>query len=433
MASVKEMTTKSGERFYRIAVSRGYGKTPFTTRWYVPDGWSKRSIENALKKVVAQFEADCEAGLVKSRKELREAQERESLESAKIETVKQYGERVFMPLKKLQCSENTRAYYQEMLDDHIYPDFGDMKMSDVTPPALFAFILKKQGSDIAFSTLKGIYTTFKQLLNTAYLNDLIPENPMNKVSRPKQDKSGLQKKEIDSYTPDEIAGIMDCLKNEPLKWQVFINLLIDTGCRRGEICGLRWDCVDLDNFAVAIERNLCYTAEKGVYIDTPKTGKKRVVYISEDTATMLRRFREQQASDLERRKKRLTKDHKDLDPRKVSESEYVFTQKGYTEPMHPQAPNRYFRKFADKYGIRDFHPHKLRHSFASIAITNGADIASVSEILGHSDKATTLRMYTHADQEAQKRAAMVFRNAIRGNGGSGKSIEQSIEGTDKSG
>jgi len=45
------------------------------------------------------------------------------------------------------------------------------------------------------------------------------------------------------------------------------------------------------------------------------------------------------------------------------------------------------------YGIEDFHPHKLRHSNASISITNGSDIASASKRLGHADKSTTLRMY----------------------------------------
>ena len=57
---------------------------------------------------------------------------------------------------------------------------------------------------------------------------------------------------------------------------------------------------------------------------------------------------------------------------------YVFTQDGSTEPMHPDTPTRYFQHFGKRYDIPDFHPHKLRHSFASVAITNGADIASVS-------------------------------------------------------
>lgn len=55
----------------------------------------------------------------------------------------------------------------------------------------------------------------------------------------------------------------------------------------------------------------------------------------------------------------------------------------------------------------------LGHTFASIAITNGADVASVSEKLGHSDKAVTLRMYTHADHESIKRAGDIFREALK--------------------
>ena len=54
-----------------------------------------------------------------------------------------------------------------------------------------------------------------------------------------------------------------------------------------------------------------------------------------------------------------------------------------------------------------------QHTFASSAITNGADVASVSEKLGHSDKAVTLRIYTHADQENMRRASQIFRDALK--------------------
>ncbi len=80
---------------------------------------------------------------------------------------------------------------------------------------------------------------------------------------------------------------------------------------------------------------------------------------------------------------------------------FVFTKKNSIEPLHPQSPTRYFKKLEQRYDIQDFHPHKLRHSFASI-----------SEILGHSDKAVTLRMYTHEDEESRKRASGIFENAI---------------------
>lgn len=415
MASWQEMQTKNGEKFYKITVSRGRGKSPYTMRWYIPDGWSRRNIDNKIKTVAAAFENDCRNGLVKNRKELQEEKERLESEQAKIETVKQYGERVFMPSKKIQCAENTRLYYQEKLEKHIYPAFGSVKLPELSSAMISAFILEKQDSCISFSYLIGIYNTFKQLLKMAYMDDLISANPMDKVQRPRQIKTELQNSGIKAFTENELVYIIDCLKKEPLKWETYIRLMIETGCRRGELCGLKWDCINFSDFSVVIKNNLCYTAEKGVYNDTTKTGKERTVYISAEVVQLLQRFRDRQKEEIRKRTKRLEKEHKPLELSRIALSEYVFTEKGYNTPMHPQAPNRYFKKFSEKYNIKDFHPHKLRHSFASVAITNGADIASVSEILGHADKATTLRMYTHADAEAQKRAAEVYRNALNKN------------------
>ena len=85
--------------------------------------------------------------------------------------------------------------------------------------------------------------------------------------------------------------------------------------------------------------------------------------------------------------------------------------------MHPQSPTRYFKKFGEKYGIEDFHPHKLRHTSASIGITNGADVVSVSERLGHSDTAVTLRMYAHANEESIRRAGQTVRDALKAQNG----------------
>ena len=94
-------------------------------------------------------------------------------------------------------------------------------------------------------------------------------------------------------------------------------------------------------------------------------------------------------------------------------SKWCFTQEGTAEPMHPQSPTRYFKKFGQRYGVKDFHPHKLRHSSASIAITSGADVVSVSERLGHSDTAVTLRMYAHANEESIRRAGQTVRDALK--------------------
>ena len=91
----------------------------------------------------------------------------------------------------------------------------------------------------------------------------------------------------------------------------------------------------------------------------------------------------------------------------------MFTNEQTGKPLHPDSPRRYLKKLGEKCGIKGIHPHMLRHSFASIAITSGADIASVSEKLGHSDKAVTLRMYTHADAVSIDKASETYRDAIK--------------------
>ncbi|MEY8575623.1 tyrosine-type recombinase/integrase [Oscillospiraceae bacterium 21-37] len=399
MPSIREKTTKTGSKFYEIRVSRGRGKSYLTTRWYPPEGWSRKAIERELHKQAAEFERQAQAGEVVSREEQAQLTRQQAVEAAKIKTVRQYGEGVFMPAKTVTMSENSRSAYQGALDKWIYPALGDFKLPEITPAEISALLLSMQKQGKAQATCVKVYTILKGLFKMAYLADLIDRNPMDKVERPKPRKDEMKKPaEVESYTAGELKYILDCLQNEPLKWRAYLSMLIDTGVRRGEACGLKWEYVDLDAGQITIAGNLCYTPAKGVYLDTPKNGKTRTVDIAPGVASLLRQLRAEQARD-------------GLSP-------YVFSQEGSPEPMHPQSPTRYMKRFAKRYGVADLHPHKLRHSFASVAITNGADVASVSEKLGHSDKAVTLRMYTHADAESVKRAGDIFRNALEaaGNG-----------------
>ena len=423
MASTKLMETKDGKRFFQICVSRGYGKAPYKTRWYWPDGWSKRTAERELAKVAAEFERACAAGEVMNRAQAKEKAAQEAAEAAeeakkaaeeakKIKTLKQYGEQVFMPAKKVTCAEKTRAYYQYSLDKHLYPAFGDLPIQGITSAQLSAFFLKLKDSGLAHSTVIGIYVTCNQIFEQAFLDGTIEDrNPMDRVQRPRQRKDE-QKKDVEAFTAEELKSILSLLEDEPLKWRCFVRLLIDTGIRRGEACALRWENIDLKDNSALIKENLCYTPEKGVYIDVTKTGRERVVYFSAEVAALLRQYKSEQVAATNRRKDRLVKDRQLLAFEKIVVPEYVFTERGNSSPMHPDAVNRFFQKFGKKNGI-EIHAHKLRHSFASVAIVNGSDIASVSEILGHADKATTLRVYSHADEESKRRAAGIVAASIK--------------------
>ena len=392
MASIREISTKTGKCF-EIGVSRGRGVAKAYKRWYPPEGWSKKSIEREVNRVARDFEKEVEEGIALTRAERKEKERLEALEAAKIQTLRQYAERVFMPVKTVQISENTRSSFQSCLDNRILPALGDVKMPEITPASITAFLLDIQSGGLSHGSVIKHYTVLHSLFKMAYMNDVIEKNPMDKVQRPRPRKDEMRNNDVEAYTAAEVKHIMDCLEKEPLKWQALVRLLIDSGVRRGEACGLLWRNINFENCTITIESNLCYTPEKGVYLDTPKNGKSRTIDVDPEVIALLKQLRNEQAGK--------------------AISQFVFTQENSPDPMHPQSPTRYMTKFAKRNGIQDMHPHKLRHSFASIAITNGADVASVSEKLGHSDKAVTLRMYTHANDESMKRASEIFREALK--------------------
>ena len=391
MPSVRRYETKDGRAYYLIRVRRGREKSALSRRWYVPDGWSQRAIDRELAKVAAEFEREAQAGEVISRAEKRQRAALEAAEAAKIVTLRQYGEKVFMPAKTLTTTENTRASFQGNLDKWVYPAIGDIKLPEITSAQISALLLDMQGKGKAHATVVKVYTILNSLFKMAYLSDMIARNPMDKVERPKPRKDEIKPQTAQAYTAQEVRDILTALEGEPLKWRAFIHLLIDTGVRRGEALAVQWEDIDFQENTILICRNLCYTPDKGIYLDTPKNGRCRMVDVGEDTLQLLKQIREQQGAG----------------------GKYIFTQDNSLEPMHPTSPTHYFRQFAKRNGIKDFHPHKLRHTFASVAITAGADVVSVSETLGHSDTAVTLRMYTHANDESRRRASRIFRDAIQ--------------------
>lgn len=394
MASIKEMTTKDGKRFFQICVSRGYGLAPYKKRWYWPDGWAKRTAEREVKKVAAEFERACKAGEIENRAEKKEREKEEAIEAAKLKTVRQYADGVFMPTKEASISENSRYNYNVYLNVHILPKIGDMLLTEVTPAMITKLLIDFQKAGHAHASTIKLYNILNGLFDMALMDDSIPVSPMMKVKRPAPRKDEAKQEESEkAYTVKEMAYILSCVDSEPLKWRVYINLAFDSGARKGEICGLQWQDIDWTKGAIAIRRNLQYTPQKGVFVTTPKNGKSRVVDVGQETIDLLRKLRDEQATSCI--------------------SQWVFTQDGLPDPMNPQSPTRYFARFGKRHNINDFHPHKLRHSSASIALTSGADVVSVSERLGHSDTAVTLRMYAHANEESIRKAGQIVRDALK--------------------
>lgn len=146
------------------------------------------------------------------------------------------------------------------------------------------------------------------------------------------------------------------------------------------------------------QKNLQYTTGKnGVYVTTPKTGKTRIITINPPVLRVLKAWKREQ---LKAQSKQC-----------IPIAGWVFTQDD-GEVMHPAAPADYLRGFGKRYNLPGIHCHALRHTMASLAITNGADAVSVSEKLGHAKPSITLDVYSHANEESQKRANEILASVI---------------------
>ena len=180
-------------------------------------------------------------------------------------------------------------------------------------------------------------------------------------------------------------------------WRAWIVLALDSGCRRGEIVGLKWDDIDFKTGQLTISRNAQYTAGRGTYLTTPKNRQSRAFPLNDQALAVLKKWRKEQSLYLM--------------AQGLPRTGFIFTDE-HGNMINPQAPTSYLRRFGEKYGIEDIHPHKLRHTMATLSIANGADIKSISDKLGHSTVAITLAVYTHANEEAQRKANKALADAI---------------------
>ena len=418
MASTRLLKAKDGRRYYEIRChKRGRGEK--TTRWYIPDGWSEKAIQRELAKQISTFENLFLSGEILTREEEDAANAAEEAERAKLKTFRQYAEGVYLPTKAMETSENTKASYKSNLELHVFPTLGDILLTDITSAMITKLLLVHMKTHAHASTIK-VYNLMNGVFEMAFLDDTIPVNPMLKVKRPKQQKD--ENTETDgtakALDADGLANVLSCVQMEPTKWQAYISLAADTGCRRGELCALEWTDIDFDSGLITVRKNLQYTPGRGVYFTSPKNGKTREVDIGDDTIALLRRWKKEQTKicickyvfNPEKSNQYKYADEENKKSHKSTDKKPIPIE---NMPMSPQSPTRYFKNFGQKYGIPDFHPHLLRHTSASVAITNGADVTSVSARLGHSDPAVTLRMYSHANKESIRRAGQVVRDALK--------------------
>lgn len=240
------------------------------------------------------------------------------------------------------------------------------------------------------------YRLIFAILHDAVYDQIITANPCQRIRPPKvEDKEAR-------FLDDEQAELLLNTVREKAEhpFDMIIMLLLHTGMRRGECCGLEWDDVDFDNCTIDINKSLLYLPEKGVFENDPKTySSKRVIKVGTDLINLLAEYRKWQD------KEAVKQGDKWIDSGKI------FTAWN-GKAINPGTVTAWFHKFVIENNLPYISIHGLRHTNASIMISSGVPITTTAKRLGHSTSATTSRVYAHAIASADAMTADVIQSIL---------------------
>lgn len=233
------------------------------------------------------------------------------------------------------------------------------------------------------------------MLQNAVYWQILPYNPVARVKPPKHTKT-----KINYYDEKDCKQLLEALAGEDLKFQTIIILTLFTGMRRGEVLALEWADIDLEEGFVYIDKSSQYLPEKGIFVKNPKTESSvRSIGIPKIVIDTLRNYKTWYNSQKNK--------CGDL----WIDSDRLFVQWN-GKPMHPDTVTDWFRKFIKRKNLPPITFHGLRHTNATLMISQNIDVAIVASRLGHAQITTTLNFYVHPVQSHNKEAGNILEEIL---------------------
>lgn len=251
-----------------------------------------------------------------------------------------------------------------------------------------AFTLEKNMAPLAPATVLAFHRTLSAILSKAVKWGYLQNNPADRAEKPK-----LDRQEAAYLEENDARRLLALLQKEPIKWRAVITFDLLSGLRRGELLGLRWEDVDLDNSLIQIRQTSNYLPGLGVYTGTPKnTTSRRPLRLSRAAVLMLLEYQRWQDGQ----KAALFDAWEDQDNR-------VFTS-DTGKPIFPDSVTAWFSDFVRRSELPKVTVHSLRHTYASLMIADGTPLVVISHHLGHAQVSTTNNIYSHVIASAEARA-----------------------------
>ncbi len=328
--------------------------------------------------------------------EARVAMEEELTRQAKQRAEKCSGNILFtqflkdwLDVKQTTVELNTYVSYKSAVERFIIPYFDEkfpgLLLTEVTAKHIqdyYTYEMKIR--EVSANTVKHRHASISNALKYAVRMDMIPGNPAGKVELPR-----LSPYAASYYNEKELGELFELVKGTPLELGVFLAAYY--GLRRSEVVGLRWDAIDFERKTISIKHTAMDIYDGGkrhlVLKDRTKTKSSyRTLPLVAPFEELLLQLREGQA--LNRRLCGNCYCQEYLD--------YIYVNE-LGELMKPDYLTAKLPKLLEQHNMKRIRFHDLRHSCASLLLTNGVSLKDIQSWLGHSTISTTANIYVHQE------------------------------------
>jgi len=311
------------------------------------------------------------------------------IQSKKIPGVK-FSDYILEWLEHVESKVDPVTYkgYKYAAEEHVLPYFREsgILLKDISRHDIQKYfdLKAKNGrldgkGGLSPATLRQHKNVIKQTLDMAVKNDILTVNPCSLLELPKKVKY-----ESNFYNSEQLKELFLVFSGDPLEKLIKVTTLY--GLRRSEVLGLKWDSVDFDARRVTIRHTaIRHSYDEVIEKDRTKSeSSHRSFHMSDEAYDIFQAIRDEE-----------TKNRKKFE-KKYTENDYVF-KKPNGVPYTSDYVSSHFHYVLAKNGLEHIRFHELRHSCASMLLSNGFTLKDVQEYLGHSDIQMTANIYGHLD------------------------------------
>ena len=321
-------------------------------------------------------------------------------------TLKEFVDTYYFERIRKDDSPNTVELYCPIINKLILPNFGDIRLQDITADHLQEFVDflasphsradEKNEKPLSGATVKRYSTAFSSIINLAVEMNFLKDNPFHerKIYYPK-----IEKPKLNVYDDDEANDFFNEIQNEDPKIKALLLCALMLGIRRAELIGLKWSDIDFKKKRVYIyESAYKVVGEEQNLKDTKTQSSVRTLCIPDTLLEALLEWKEEQKLLKQNSKK------------KWNEQGFIFTNK-YGDMHSLDWASKKCKRVEEAHDLRYVKLHGLRHTCASLMLANGVDIVTVSDILGHADIDST-SIYLHPYEKTMRNATNTLEKII---------------------